>query len=158
MENSCIWHFSRTISYFLLKYKFGNNSWWKYIRAVFIKRFRSSHLEVFCKKEVLRNFAKFAGKYLCQSLFFNKVAGLRPVKKETLAQVFSCEFCETSKSTSGGCFWRLRFSSKIRVFLEFSSSIDKWGGQLKTTKREIRDFMFENCRVLKKTFCKILIR
>ena len=54
---------------------------------------------MFCKREVLRNFAKFAGKYLCQSLFFNKVAGLRPVKKEALAQMFSCEFCETSKST-----------------------------------------------------------
>ena len=27
------------------------------------------------KKAVLRNFAKFTGKYLCQSLFFNKVAG-----------------------------------------------------------------------------------
>ena len=32
--------------------------------------------EVFCKKRVLRNFAKFTGKHLCQ-LFFNKVAGLR---------------------------------------------------------------------------------
>ena len=31
---------------------------------------------VFCKKGVLRNFAKFTGKNLCQSLFFNKVAGL----------------------------------------------------------------------------------
>ena len=31
--------------------------------------------EVFCKKGVLRNFAKFTGKHLCQSLFFNKVAG-----------------------------------------------------------------------------------
>ena len=30
------------------------------------------------KKDVLRNFAKFTGKHLCQSLFFNKVAGLRP--------------------------------------------------------------------------------
>ena len=27
-------------------------------------------------KGALRNFAKFTGKYLCQSLFFNKVAGL----------------------------------------------------------------------------------
>ena len=27
---------------------------------------------------VLRNFAKLTGKRLCQSLFFNKVAGLRP--------------------------------------------------------------------------------
>ena len=28
---------------------------------------------------VLRNLAKFTGKHLCQSLFFNKVAGLKPV-------------------------------------------------------------------------------
>ena len=38
---------------------------------------RSNRLEVFCKKDVLKNFAKFTGKQLCQSLFFNKVAGLR---------------------------------------------------------------------------------
>ena len=30
------------------------------------------------KKGVLKNFTKFTGKHLCQSLFFNKVAGLRP--------------------------------------------------------------------------------
>ena len=36
---------------------------------------RSSHPEVLCKKGVLRNLAKFIGKHLCQSLFFNKVAG-----------------------------------------------------------------------------------
>ena len=29
------------------------------------------------KKGVLRNFAKLTGKHLCQSLFFNRVAGLR---------------------------------------------------------------------------------
>ena len=38
--------------------------------------YRSSRPEVFCKKGVLRNFTKFTGKRLCQSLFFNKVAGL----------------------------------------------------------------------------------
>ena len=38
---------------------------------------RSSRPEVFFRKGVLRNFAKFTGKRLCQSLFFNKVAGLR---------------------------------------------------------------------------------
>ena len=32
--------------------------------------------EAFYEKGVLRNFAKFTGKYLCKSLFFNKVAGL----------------------------------------------------------------------------------
>ena len=54
------------------------------------------------KKGVLKNFAKIVGKHLCQSLFFKKVAGLRPatlLKNETLAQVFSCEFCEISKNT-----------------------------------------------------------
>ena len=63
---------------------------------------RSSHQRCSIKKGVLRNFAKFTGKHLCQSLFFNKVAGLRPatlLKKETLAQVFSCEFYEISKNT-----------------------------------------------------------
>ena len=33
--------------------------------------------EVFRKKDVLRSLAKFIGKHLCQSLFFNKVAGPR---------------------------------------------------------------------------------
>ena len=62
--------------------------------------FTSSRPEVFCKKGVLGNFAKFTGKHLCQSLFFNKVAGgaCNFIKKETLAQVFSCEFCEISKN------------------------------------------------------------
>ena len=54
---------------------------------------------------ILRNFTKSTGKHLCQSLFFN-------IKKESLAQVFFCEFCEISKNTfflntSGGCFYTL---------------------------------------------------
>ena len=39
---------------------------------------RSTRPEVFHKKAVLRSFAKLTGKHLCQSLFFNKVASLRP--------------------------------------------------------------------------------
>ena len=62
-------------------------------------RHRSSRPEVFCRKGVLRKFTNFAGKPLCQSLFFNKVAGCNVIKKETLAQVFFCEFCEISKNT-----------------------------------------------------------
>ena len=62
-------------------------------------RIRSSRQEVFCKKGVLRNFAKLTGKHLCQSLFFNKVADLKYIKKETLAQLFSCEFLQNSKNT-----------------------------------------------------------
>ena len=46
---------------------------------------------------MLRKFAYVTGKDVCQSLFFNNVADF--VKKETLAHVFSCEFCEISKNT-----------------------------------------------------------
>ena len=59
---------------------------------------RSSRPDVFCKKGVLRNFAKFTGKHLCQSLFFNcRLEACNFIKKESLAQAFSCEFCEISK-------------------------------------------------------------
>ena len=54
--------------------------------------FRSSCPEVFFKKGVFKNFAKFTGKHLCLSFFFNKI--------DTLAQVFSCEFCRFFKQTS----------------------------------------------------------
>ena len=48
---------------------------------------RSSRPEELYKKGVLRNFAKFTGKQLSRSLW------------KTLAQVFSCEFCEIYKNT-----------------------------------------------------------
>ena len=37
---------------------------------------KSSRTKVFRKKVVLKNFPKFAGKHLCQSLFFYKVPSL----------------------------------------------------------------------------------
>ena len=53
--------------------------------------FKSSHRRSSPRKGVLRNFEKFTGKHLRQSLFFNKVAdqACNFIKKETLAQVFS---------------------------------------------------------------------
>ena len=53
--------------------------------------------EVFCKKRVLKNFTKFTGKHLCQSLFLIKLKTF--LKKEALTQVFSCKFCEIFKYT-----------------------------------------------------------
>ena len=38
-------------------------------------RVRISPQELFCKKGIFRNFAKFTGKHLYQRLFFNKVVG-----------------------------------------------------------------------------------
>ena len=59
--------------------------------------FRKSHAEVFCKKSVLRNLARFTGKHLRQILFFNKVAGLRPVtllKKKFWHSYFPVNFAK----------------------------------------------------------------
>ena len=58
------------------------------------ERLRSSRSDVFCKKSVLRNFTKFTGQHLCQNLCFHNFIII-----ETLAQVFSCEFCKISKNT-----------------------------------------------------------
>ena len=44
------------------------------------------------KKDVLKNFPQFTGKHLCQS-------PCNFIKKETLAHVFSREFCEIFKNT-----------------------------------------------------------
>ena len=70
---------------------------------------RSSRLEVLCEKGVLRNFPKFYEFYeISSNTFFiehlRTVASawaLRPAvfRKETLAQMFLCEFCEFFKNT-----------------------------------------------------------
>ena len=49
------------------------------------------------KKGVLRNFTKWTGKHLCQSLFFNKVAGLRSatlLKKRLWLRCFHVNFAK----------------------------------------------------------------
>ena len=68
--------------------------YWDLFMIAFLRSFviyGSSRPKVFCKKGFLRNFAKFIGKHLCQSLFFNKVADLRPatlLKKDSGIGVF----------------------------------------------------------------------
>ena len=51
---------------------------WSYMYSVHLCKFRSSLPEVYCKKGILGKFAKFTGKHLCQRIFFNKFASLRP--------------------------------------------------------------------------------
>ena len=55
-------------------------SWFDILRWILLisEMIKSSHPELFCKKGVLKNLTKFKGKRLRKSLFFNKVAGLRP--------------------------------------------------------------------------------
>ena len=59
------------------------------------------HRRCSLRKGVLRNCGKLTEKLLCQSLYFNKVAGqaCNFIKIEALAQEFSCEFSEISKNT-----------------------------------------------------------
>ena len=62
---------------------------------------RSSHRRCSVRKCVLRNFAKFTGKHQCQSLFFNKVAGLRPatlLKKRLWHRCFPVNFAKFLRS------------------------------------------------------------
>ena len=52
------------------------------------KNFLKQPQEVFYNKSVLKNFAKFTEKHLCQSLLFNKVASLRLFAYEFLRKAF----------------------------------------------------------------------
>ena len=82
---------------------------------------------MFCKKGVLRNFAKFIVKHLCHSLFFDKVAGPRPAtlwKKRLWHRCFLTEHL-FSQNTSGDCFCffkRLFVTSHTLHFTLFAST------------------------------------
>ena len=114
-----------------------------------IGRYRSSRSEVFCKKGVFKNVTKFTRKHLYQRFFFNKVAGFQPATlfKETLVQMFFCEFCDNFKST---------------FFVEhlwMATSVDKqkWNQnfQTKTSKRSI---LFHPSNFLKTVFTTDCLR
>ena len=65
--------------------------------------YRSSHRRYSVREVGLRNFVKFTGKHLCQSLFFNKVAGLRPatlLKKRLWHRCFPVNFAKFLRPTS----------------------------------------------------------
>ena len=65
---------------------------------------RSSRLEMFCREDVLRNFAKFTGKHLYRSIFSNKL------KKTLWNRCFPENFAKSLRTlylqdTSSGYFW-----------------------------------------------------
>ena len=69
--------------------------------CLLLNKYRNSHQRCCIKKAVFKSFAKFTEKHLCERLFFNKVAATayNSIKKVTLLQVFSCEFCVIFKNT-----------------------------------------------------------
>ena len=88
---------------------------------------RSSHQRCSVKKGALKNFAKFTGKHLYQSLFLKKVAGSRPA---------TCEFCEIFKDTfftehlwvnASTIFTIFRVGSTLpNVLMKIRSSASHW--------------------------------
>ena len=80
---------------------------------------RSSHQRCSIKKGILRNFTKFTGERLCQSLFFNKVAGLHPWKRQKTR--FSDVFRKCSPATLLKTrFWYRCFPVNFVKFLRTS--------------------------------------
>ena len=72
-------------------YGFTNRFYWlEIIAVVIIRNVRGSHQRCSVKKRVLKIFSKFRGKQLCQILFFNIVASLRPA---TLLKMRLCYRC-----------------------------------------------------------------
>ena len=89
--------------------------------------FRSSRRRCFERKGFLRNFAKFTGKHLRQSLFFNKVAGLRPatlLKKRLWHRCFPVNFAKFLRTFFTEYLWTtasfsIIASEKIKKYLVF---------------------------------------
>ena len=84
--------------------------------------FRSSHWRCSVKKGVLRNFAKFARKHLCQILFFIKVAGLIPatsLKQRLWHRCFPVNFTKFLRK-----FFLLNTSGRILLLFYLPASND----------------------------------
>ena len=82
---------------------------------------RSSHQRRSIEKGVLRNSTKFTGKHPRQSLFFNKVAGLRLRLWHRPFPVYFVKFleCLFLHNTSGGCFCITLIRLLHRYFNQF---------------------------------------
>ena len=99
------------------------------------------------KKGVLRNFTKFTGKHLRQSLFFCRAQACNFIQKETLTHVLSCEFCKILEhvsltSNSGGCFCTVY---KWIFFLYYELSQNK----------KIKSLSWLNMRGITFVWCKV---
>ena len=86
--------------------------------------FWSSCPERFCRKNVLRNFAKFTGKRLYQRLSFKKFAGQLYLKKSLWHSCFPENFAKFLRTpflqnTSGGC---------IEIFFRSNTLFSKYMG------------------------------
>ena len=92
-------------------------------------RTRSSHRRCSMKKGVLRNFVNLTEKHLCQSLFFNKVAGLSHWLLTPLNHCFCSTKTELSKADfKGAIIWNNlpNHFKEVKSLPEFKTLIREW--------------------------------
>ena len=102
---------------------------------------RSSHQRCSLRKVSRGNFAKFAGKYLCQGLFFNKVAGLKPatlLKKRIWHRCFPVNFEKFLRTSFfiEHLRWLLLWGTKYWLKSKIKSKQWFWGSAF--TSKEFR--------------------
>ena len=116
---------------------------------------------MFCKKVVLRNFAKFTEKYLCQSLFGNKIGSLRPatlLKKRLWHLCFSVSFAKFLRTTFllVAASEPVRLSSINTIFsfkkVFVATKIQKQPPQVFCKRSFIIRKTFQYCEVFKNTY------
>ena len=94
-----LFHHSDIVSCLQLQPIFLKTIHWKSSQCT--EPYRSSHQRCSVRKGILRNFAKFTGKHLYRSLFFNRVAGLRPatlLRKKIWHKCFPVNFAKFSRT------------------------------------------------------------
>ena len=97
---------------------------------------RSSHRRCSVRKDVFLEISQISQENTCVRVSFLiklQAAACNFIKKETLAQVFSCEFCEISKNTF--------FTEHLRWLLLLYYKEIKWC----TTTGPCQTFMMECC-------------
>ena len=116
--------------------------WIKYLLV-----FRRSRPDVFCKKGVLRNFAKFIGKHLCRSLYFNKVADPTLLKQRLWHRYFPVTFAQFLRKPflTEHLRWLLLYMIILVTLLLIlkiclSVEINFWKTPLKITVKNLRSF------------------
>ena len=86
--------------------------WHRYFPVNFVKFLRTPLLQNTSERlllDVLRNFAKFTSKHLCQSIFLNKISG-----EDLPARVISCELCKILRTS----FLRTLVAASVSVPLQ----------------------------------------
>ena len=103
--------------------------------------FRSGGPDVFYKKGVPRNLAKFTGKHLCQSLYFNKFSGLTSLKQRLRHKYFSETFAKFLRTPflTEHLRWLLLYMAILSVDINF------WKTPLRITFKNVRRFQANIC-------------